>query len=163
MTMIYPFTQDDSFHAYETWGANCGPNALAFALQVPLDTVRPHIPDFDAKRYTSPSMMRAALASLGREFDAIPKPAIGAMLQERPALVRIQWGGPWIINGKPQRWAARQTHWICCWWDVLSWVFDVNGGIQTFVDWEDKIVPPLAASVPRCDGTWTPANVWRLR
>ena len=86
------------------------------------------------------------------------------MFSNLTALVRIMWGGPWIVNGKPQRWAARQTHWICTYRDDTGadMVFDVNGGILGFMEWERQIVPPLAASVPRCDGTWYVANVWRI-
>ena len=164
--MNYTFSEQEKDHAYATWGANCGPNALAFALQMPLEAVRSHIPQFENRRYVSPSMMRAALASLGRAFESVSKPAIQDMFSTRVSLVRLQWGGPWIVEGKPQRWAARQTHWICCYYEDRQaepeMVFDVNGGIRPFTSWREVIVPPLTASVPRCDGTWFPVNVWRL-
>jgi hypothetical protein len=164
MTILtYTFSEEDAQHAYETWGANCGPNALAFALQLPLEAVRTHIPHFEERRYTSPSMMRAALFNLKRGYLVMPRPAQSLMFHEQPALVRIQWGGPWIINGKPARWAARQTHWIATWFnEFIPMVFDVNGGIREFNDWKEIIVPPLTASVKRCDGTWSIANIWRL-
>lgn len=38
--MTYPFTEDEMYAAAREWGCNCGPSALAFALQVPLDRVR---------------------------------------------------------------------------------------------------------------------------
>ena len=167
-SLIYTFSEHESRHAYETWGANCGPNALAFALQMPLEGVRPHIPQFDKRCYTSPSMMAAALESLGHRVLKITNrlarhTVIEQMFHDRPALVRIQWTGPWIVDGKPQKWAARQTHWIVCWCDEgLSLVFDVNGGIREFSDWQTEIVPPLTQSVPRCDGGWYPANIWRV-
>jgi hypothetical protein len=166
--LIYTFSEHESDYAYETWGANCGPNALAFALQMPLEAVRPHIPQFDERRYTSPSMMAAALDSLKRRVvKIIPERkfpmALDRMFHERQALVRVQWTGPWIVDGKPQKWAARQTHWIVCWLnEIVPMVFDVNGGIKDFGDWHTEIVPPLAKSVPRCDGGWYPANIWRL-
>ena len=53
----YTFTQADSQRAFDEWGANCGPNALAFALQTSLDAVKGQIPEFEKRRYTSPSMM----------------------------------------------------------------------------------------------------------
>jgi hypothetical protein len=161
--MIYTFSQAEAEHAYRTWNANCGPNALAFALQMPLEAVRRHIPRFEERHYTSPSMMKAALASLCRSYISVKKPTASDMFDRPPALVRVQWGGPWIVNGKPQRWAARQTHWVCAWEEEGRYlVFDVNGGMQLLEDWRDKIVPLLTSEVPRCDGTWYPANVWRL-
>jgi hypothetical protein len=69
--MIYTFSEEDSRKAYEEWGANCGPNALAFALQTTLAAVRPHIREFPARRYTSPTMMEQALYTLGRRVQKI--------------------------------------------------------------------------------------------
>lgn len=48
------FTIDDATRAYDVWGANCGPGALAAALDKTLDDVRPHLVNFDRKRYTNP-------------------------------------------------------------------------------------------------------------
>lgn len=62
--LTYPFTEADAQRAYDEWGANCGPNALAFALQIPLEEVRDVIPQFDERRYTSPTMMRQAVEHL---------------------------------------------------------------------------------------------------
>jgi hypothetical protein len=165
--MDYSFTEDEFKAAYDAWGCNCGPSALAFALQIGLDEAHRAIPQFDDRRYTSPTMMRAALANLGRGFKVVPRPTTLNMFSRQVALVRIQWTGPWIVNGKPQKWAARQTHWIATWFTdavgqpVLS-VFDCNGGMRDFASWKQEIVPPLVTSVPRADGGWYPANVWRL-
>ena len=166
--MIYPFSEQEALECYEESGANCGPNALAFALQMSLRKVIRYIPDFLDRRYTSPTMMEIALAALGRKVQKISIRSeqlhwMELLFHERVALVRIQWGGPWIKDGKPQKWAARQTHWIVTWIDGFDrLVFDVNGGINRFENWRYEIVPALAASVPRCDGTWYPANIWRL-
>ena len=163
--MTYTFSEAEAEYAYRAWGANCGPTALAFALQVPLEEVRPHIPNFAERRYTSPTMIAAALESLKRRVIKMTARSvdIGKMFNEWPALVRIQWGGPWIVNGKPQKWAARQTHWICCWADaIIPMVFDVNCGIREYSEWVSDIVPALDESVPRCDGGWYPSNVWRI-
>jgi hypothetical protein len=169
----YPFTEAEAEAAHEEWGCNCGPTALAFALQKPLATIRHAIPNFAERRYTSPSMMRAALENLGQRFIAI-KPdrrdaGVPRMFAGPMTLVRIQWTGPWIVDGKPQRWAARQTHWIACWSDAHDvWaggrylVFDCNGGMRTFGSWDSEIVPLIVASVKRADGGWYPANIWRL-
>lgn len=169
----YPFTEDEARAAREAWGCNCGPTALAFALQTTLEAVKPAIPAFAERRYTSPTMMRAALDGLGRRFITLaagPRhagvnnaKAVETMFAGPMSLVRIQWTGPWIVNGRPQRWAARQTHWIATWAERgVHIVFDCNGGIQGFGKWETEIVPLIVAQVNRADGGWYPANIWRL-
>lgn len=59
-TIDYPFTEEELEAAADEWGCNCGPSALAFALQKPLEEVRYAIPDFEQKGYTSPTMIRIA-------------------------------------------------------------------------------------------------------
>src|SRR5438552_3121858 len=115
-----PFTESEFDAAHQEWGCNCGPAALAFALQIPLARVKDALPDFPSRRYTNLTMMRAALARLGQSVDECAlgiavDTNIRQMFAERPALVRLQWDGPWIMNGKPARWAATATHWIVCW------------------------------------------------
>ena len=166
----YPFTEEDSSKAYQEWGANCGPNALAFALQVPLENVRGLIPDFESKRYTSPSMMKAALGVVGRTF--VNNPADVANMfrlshsETAVNLTRIQWTGPWTQPGANRKWSYRQTHWITTWGErhgpCREWVFDVNGGVLGFTTWKQAIVPVLTAGIPRADGGWFPTHVWRL-
>jgi|SRR6202050_2200754 len=177
--MIYPFTENDSADAYNEWGANCGPNALAFALQIPIASVRGMIPGFEEKRYTSPTMMKAALSNLKKKFDDIDAPDDLCMFCQNVALVRIQWCGPWTAEGANPKWAYRQTHWIVC-WSVASttgigsvlgsritqtvdrMVFDCNGGIRTFESWQKEIIPALTSGIKRADGQWYPTHVWRI-
>lgn len=171
-TLTYTFNEADARSAHDEWGANCGPCALAFALQLKPDDVRDHIPDFAERKYTSPTMMAAALESLGRKFVAVRnphggrKPEVGHvnMFAGPTSLVRIQWTGPWTADGRTQKWAARQTHWIVCWSNSPDvWlVFDVNGAIQRFWIWKRDIVPLIVKDIQRADGGWFPANVWRL-
>lgn len=169
----YPFTEDDAREAFENWGCNCGPAALAFALQTTLDRVRDAIPLFDERRYTSPTMMHEALLALNQAVYPVRSPALfmhkinrevgrANMFRGPMSLVRIQWEGPWIVDNKPQRWAARQTHWIATWVDEYRFVFDINGGIQRFELWDRDTVPLIIASVKRASGGWYPANVWQL-
>lgn len=173
MAIVYPFTEDEARSANAEWGCNCGPTALAFALQTTLDAARYAIPHFEVRGYTSPKMMRDALRELKRDFLAVPAglsragknnaTAMERMFAGPMTLVRIQWTGPWIVDGKPQRWAARQTHWIATWAERgVKIVFDCNGGIQGFGKWETEIVPLIVAQVNRSDGGWFPANIWRL-
>ncbi len=164
----YPFTQEDSKRAFDEWGANCGPNALAFALGISLDDVRGKIPQFEERHYTSPSMMDAALKALGVEVFRVQKPHRDWMCSDAMALVRIQWTGPWTKPGANPKWAYRQTHWIATWNTDANhpfgepMVFDVNGGIALMQNWEQQIVPALVAMYPRADGGWFPTHVWEV-
>lgn len=172
----YPFTEDECRAAHDEWGCNCGPAALAFACQISLDDARRALAPtgFEQRRYTSPTMMGEALDRLGASFYAVRNPHGGKDYKTgvqtmfiptgRVALVRVQWTGPWTAEGKTQKWAARQTHWIACWRNAGSWpcVFDVNGGVRLFDSWEKEIVPLIVKEIPRADGGWYPANVWRL-
>lgn len=125
----YPFTQDQAQEAYDQWGCNCGPAALAFALQSSLDHAHALIPGFDDKKYTSPSMMSHAVTMAKRAFDSMPTSVpegndLSPMFSTRFSLVRIQWTGPWTAPGANPKWAYRQTHWIATWEDfTLPMVF----------------------------------------
>jgi hypothetical protein len=170
MEMRYPFGSDDLLRAYKEWGCNCGPAALAFALQIGLDAVRKAIPDFEAKRFTSPTMMQQAMAALRKEYNPVPvkvkgEPSRANLFDRVPALVRIQWGGPWTAPGGNPKWAYRHTHWIATWKAGVhgdATVFDVNSGIVGFPMWEMGTVPQLIESIPRADGTWWPTHIWRI-
>lgn len=160
--LTYPFSEAESSKAYDEWGANCGPNALAFALQCSLGEVRPLIPGFEEKRYTSPSMMAAALRSRGQRYKDVRPQNPQTMFHASVALVRIQWEGPWTQPGANPRWAYRQTHWVTTWTCEAPRVFDVNGGIMSLTDWKAEVVPVLVAHTPRATGGWFPTHIWRL-
>lgn len=155
--MLMPFTLADADAAYESWGCNCGPSALAAMLGMSLDEVRPHLIGFDAKRYTNPTMMFDALQSIGR-----PWRKVGAAWP-RYGLARIQWHGPWMRPEVPIRARYRQTHWVGSWitetrghgiWDINAMG---NGtGWCARADWERELVPHiLREAVPRADGQWS--------
>lgn len=156
------FKRDEFLLAYEEWGCNCGPSALAIALQVTLDDVRGALPGFEDRHYTNPTMMRSALAHFGRAFDVVRLPAEEDMFHDRVALVRIQWTGPWT-HPKPAKWASKFTHWIVCWSQgVEKMLFDCNGGIQRFDPWDRFVATQITDAISRADGGWYPANIWRL-
>ena len=167
MNAKYPFTEADLKSAAETWGCNCGPSSLAFAMQLPLDAARFAIPGFEAKRYTSPTMMKAALEFLGATIDTVRSPSREDMFADVMALVRIQFTGPWTAPGANPRWAYGYTHWIACWKEGpaieggVPLVFDCNGGACHVQEWENEIVP-LLATHPRGDGGWSVTHVWRV-
>lgn len=153
----YPFSESDFKTAADEWGCNCGPTALAFVLGAPLSYVKGIIPHFKERRYTSPAMMKSALKM------AVPLGWRSScdMFDVGPALVRIQWHGPW--KDKWTRW--RSTHWIATIKNAATrgpLIFDCNGGVRTFDSWKEVIVPCLAALHEGADGTWSATHVLRL-
>lgn len=150
------FNEADADRASKAWGANCGPGALAAVTGMTLDEVRPHLIGFDAKRYTNPTMMLAALRSLSianivRHRDEWP----------RFGLARIQWHGPWTKPGVPPRVTYRYTHWVGTELGNNSrGVFDINamnsGGWISLHDWTGALVPWLLKELhPKADGKWS--------
>jgi hypothetical protein len=187
MNYDYPFTMEEFEQANRDYGCNCGPSALAFALQVPLSEVRGQIPGFEERGYTSPTMMKSAVANLGRKFVAAVAD-VENMFAPQIALVRVQWTGPWTKPGANAKWAYRMTHWTACWrtnrrcncrdsafmeatcgqcgrtGEITSdFVFDCNGGIRSFESWKKEIVPLLTATYPRADGGWFATHIWRIQ
>lgn len=157
----YTFTAEELLVASQTWGCNCGPSALAFALQKNLGDVRHTIPGFEEKRYTSPTMMKAALAHFKRDIDVIRAPIRADMFSQQMALVRIQWCGPWTEPMRT-RWASRWTHWIATWlFAGVEMVFDCNSGMVPVWDWEATAAHEIMGTIQNCTG-WDVANVWRL-
>jgi len=153
-----PYSQVELAEASAAWGCNCGPGALAAMLGLKPNDVRAHIPGFDAKRYVNPTMMKAALKSLGVPFVGSANPELCDY-----GLCRIQWAGPWTCPGVPVRVAYRKTHWIgamLC--SNLPWVFDINSGWQMLAKWALETVPRLTALYPGATGEWWPTHRWEL-
>lgn len=153
-------TIEQMSQAWEEWGCNCGPGALCAVLGLTPDEVRPYFPGFDRKRYTNPTMMWAALKSIGARYSkrvlgrrkpgSLPFPSFG--------LARVQWGGPWCDEGRPVAAAYRHTHWIAavgaC--NPIA-IFDVNnpGSWVSRGSWQEILVPWLLKRCePKSDGTW---------
>ena len=148
-------TASDADRAYDVWGANCGPGAVAAIMDMTLDEVRPHMGDFETKHYTNPRLMIDILKSIGRTWRKIGVgwPSYG--------LVRVQWEGPWTEPGVPIRARYRFTHWIGAWktTDRGLGIFDINcinngSGWTPFDAWNAIMVPHLIAQYPRANGKW---------
>lgn len=155
------FAEYDSIRAFKEWLFSCGPAAICGVLGLTPDQVRPHMGDFESKGYTNPTLMYAALRSLGVSWRA----TVDAAGERRIAfpsfgLARIQWSGPWTKPGVPMAARYRKTHWVGSWkGDAGQCVFDVNavciGGWISFSQWSNKLVPWLIREcVSGGDGFW---------
>lgn len=151
------FTAAEVEAAHAEWGANCGPVAIAAVLGLSLAALRPFLGDFEAKRYTNPSLMFGTLERLRVQC------AMARRLQSWPTygLARIQWEGPWTAPGVPPRAAYRHTHWVGA--NARSpenvGIFDVNcmsgGGWVPLAYWTASVVPWLLEHVaPKASGGW---------
>jgi len=167
-----PFDAEAVALANEQWGCNCGPAALAAVTGLTLDTVRPHLGQFEEKQYTNPTMMAKALRSLQATWSRLyecpaAERAVDPTYPHR-GLVRIQWAGPWTEPGRPVAARYRHTHWIA----VRHFrgrhdVFDVNameaGGWISWDNWRDSLVPWLLPQVePKANGQWWPTHCWAV-
>jgi hypothetical protein len=141
--------------AYETWGANCGPGAIAAIMNLSLDKVRPLMGDFERKHYTNPTLMWEVLNRIGRPWRKIGRawPEFG--------LARIQWEGPWTAPGAHPKAAYRHTHWVASWKHAERGhgIFDINmtgngSGWAKIEDWERDLVPLIVQHIPRANGKW---------
>lgn len=159
LDLLPRFTMDDADRAFDEWGANCGPGAIAAICGISLDEVRPHMGDFEGKGYTNPTLLYAVLDSIGvgyRKLRPAGWPAYG--------LVRVVWEGPWTKPNVPARAWARHTHWIGT--AVVNGdrgVFDINCmnngvGWVSFKEWGEVIAPFLARQDPKATGEWRVVN-----
>lgn len=158
------FSSDDMNRANEEWGCNCGPTALAAALRIMLEEARDLIPWFVERKYTSPSMMTAALNASGVKWNELTKrrhipPSSCPECLPDHGLVRVQWTGPWTQPGANGRWAYGFTHWFAtftleprCPQHLV--VFDCNSGPVTWQQWRDSVPHAITSQINRADGGW---------
>ena len=151
------FAEADAEAAFQAWDANCGPVAVAAICGLTLDELRPHLDDFETRRYTNPTLMRRILDRLGVAWEKRRKPL------DWPSygLCRIQWLGPWTAPGRPVQGAYRHTHWVGAMRRRGQvGVFDVNclnngSGWVSAADWKALVVPfILEHAEPRATGGW---------
>lgn len=176
---VFPplFSLDDAQAAADDWNFNCGPGALCAILGKSPSEIRPQLLDFEAKGYTSPSMMAAILKGMGVPFkrvfeapaactrDALPEPVFPAY-----GLVRIQWDGSWCNEGVPIPARYRKTHWIGYQAKTPMGepgAFDINamslGGWVTFKSWQEKLAPWLIGEcVKGGNGQFWPTHCWEI-
>jgi hypothetical protein len=184
------FSYSDAERANDEWGFNCGPGSLCALLELTPAEVRPHLGDFEQKRYTNPTLMKAALGSLGvggrwaqlsdveqrRVGDMrFPDAAVRRLEWPQRGLARIQWGGPWTNHGVPMAARYRQTHWVAAQMIAgITAIFDVNAhtacdssawtnrnGWTSDAFWKERIAPFIIKHcVPRGDGTFWITHVF---
>ena len=173
------FTADEARLATDAWGFNCGPGTLCAVLGMTPAEIRPHLGDFERKRYTNPSLMAEILHGLHVPFRRVYE-CLGARAGRDATypwfgLVRVQWAGPWTREGVPVRARYRHTHWI----GIRHYLdnergslhrqaFDVNatcsGGWLLWARWELMLVPWLLHQCePKANHDWWPTHGWELR
>ena len=163
------FTEKDANVAADNWGFNCGPAAVAVICGLTLPELRPNLGDFEAKRYTNPTLMAQILRNIGAkvvEFGRLnwrfEMARVGRAPWPRYGLARVQWEGPWTKEGVPMAARYRATHWVGTSYanqDNIG-IWDVNclnngTGWVGLNEWVNTLVPWLLKEChPRADGKW---------
>jgi len=161
-------TQEDWEAAEKIFHPNCGPTALAIIAGISIQKACEAIPGFTERHFTNPTMMATALRSLGIQFIERDDNECDGHTLTRYGLVRIQFEGPWTAAGANPKWAYRQTHWIAAaefmWGEPVQFVFDINCGWQTAMDWEHIHVPEIIKGCldKRATGNWWATHRWEL-
>lgn len=163
--------------AWKEWGMNCGPGALCAVLNMTPEEIRPHLGDFEKKKYTNPTLMFQVLQSIGVKYRVVFK-QLGAVTREQASfgikppkypdfgLVRVQWDGRWCDEGVPVAARYRHTHWIGFdkRTDRTGRVFDINavaydGGWMSYATWAVHFLDWLLPQIePKGGGGWWPTH-----
>jgi hypothetical protein len=156
------FTEQDAADACEAWGFNCGPAAIAAICGLTPSELRPHLGDFERKRYTNPTLMFEILRRLSVRYSLEKGSRPGVTRWPSYGLARIQWEGPWMNGSVPAAARYRHTHWVgaSIAEDGQVGIFDVhclnNGtGWVALADWRGQVVPFILREChPRANGFW---------
>jgi hypothetical protein len=167
--MLPRFSLEDAIAASDEWGFNCGPAAVAVICGYTPAELRPHLGDFELKRYANPTLMAEILRNIGarvvenRRLDPrveMQRKSVTGL--PRFGIVRIQWEGPWTEDGVPIAARYRHTHWVGSCWDNRAniGIWDVNclnngTGWVALDDWISITVPFIIKTChPRGNGKW---------
>jgi hypothetical protein len=136
---ILLYSPSDVWEAYNEWGANCGPGALAALAEMPVDQVRLYRPVHAFRGYMNPTHVEEALRNMGFSCEKVKEPITAGM-------AHVQWSGSWEKAGP--RVAYKYTHWIAYHrLEGIFWVYDINtfeaGGWLPIEEWEETVVPEL--------------------
>lgn len=154
---LAPYGVEDARRAWDSWGANCGPWAVAALLGVGMDAVRPLFPWFPERPYTKETDLRRVLDEAGLVWSEETQgwPAQG--------LVRMAWHGPWWDDVGVDPFARlRRSHWVATLdTEQGRFLFDGNaiaeGGWVTLDRWS-QVWAPWIASLESADAS----GAWRL-
>jgi len=151
------YTPPDVTAAYESWGAQCGPAALAALLGIEVNALRPHL---GAKTWANPTDIRRALEVLRVEHSYRSSATRGDLDFPARGLAFVQIAGPWLAAGVPVGAAYRHTHWVA---SDREHLFDINegeaGGWLPIAGWKQWIAPELVAATKRADGWYVRATI----
>ncbi len=144
------YTPSDVDAAYERWGANCGPCALAAILGREVEAVRSSMDaNWETRRYTNLTHMVEAL----RRANVHPMRTRLVSGWPMAGLVFLQWKGWWTDPGKPIAVAYRHTHWIAV---TGAMIYDVNADASWVARdlWEKAMPVLMREEVKGCTGEW---------
>ena len=155
------FTLADAEKASDEWGCNCGPSAVAAICGLSLSELRPHLGDFEKKRYTNPTLMWEILRNIGVQWRGMADKQ-GRLSWPEFGLARVQWEGPWTKEGVPMAARYRYTHWVGVnarnapnvgIWDVNC--LNNDTGWVSLNEWKTVLVPWLLKELyPKASGLW---------
>jgi hypothetical protein len=156
MTSSDLYTPSDAQRAYDTWGANCGPAALAALLRRPVMTVLRFLDGFEGRRFMNPTQMQQALHTAQQPFRVRRRLDPGVTY----GLWFVQWEGPWTAPKVPARAAYPYTHWVgvAQTEDRGQMLYDVNaapwGSWVPKRGWDRVVVPAITHEIPQATGAY---------
>jgi hypothetical protein len=156
--------------AYDAWGANCGPLAIAAATDRSLDEVRSALTMGSGrfKGYTTVPDVQTALRWLDVQVERTWSKRPASLLTDlrSTTIAMIQWGGPWMRDARA---AARHRHLIAIRYGWIgpklgpTWVADVNlPDIWCLLGAWTEVVPAMLRPKGG-DGTWSVGWACQLR
>jgi hypothetical protein len=159
MTATDLYTPPDVYSAYDVWGANCGPGALAAILRRPVMTIRPLLEGWKGRPYMNPTHLQQALRAAQQPFRVVRRLGPGVTY----GLWFVQWEGPWTAPKVPARAAYPYTHWVgvAQTEDQGQLIYDVNAGDEACWGgwvakrfWDQRVVPAITQAIPRANGLY---------
>lgn len=156
LSLHAPADVDD---AYDTWGAACGPAAVAALCGTTVNALRPVL---GKKAWANPTDITNALTSLSRSYRKVDSGTPDAPVFPTHGLAFVQIAGPWLAPGVPVGAAYRHTHWIAtidgCAYDIN---IDAAGGWRPIPMWRQYVAPELVKATKRATG-WYVRNAYEV-
>lgn len=164
----------DVNEAYDAWGCNCGPTAIAAILGKSMAAVRHAFPWFPDRPRCSPTQLGEALATLQQPVCwttlGMNRGPIEEQKERFPGqgLVVVQIDGPWCDLANKLA-AYRYLHTVACQRVAgLLFVYDINagpdespGGWLPFPMWNHYVMAELVKDKKRATG-WFVRSVFEL-